>query len=128
MILRRRLGFTLIELLIVCVIIGILAAIAVVAFGSTKGKANFAAMRSDLHNLSTMEEGFFYEHRSYSADLDSLKAKLSPGVQMVINEATPSGWSATATHPESYPHLCSLFYGAASPVVPATVDGVVACQ
>jgi type IV pilus assembly protein PilA len=125
---RSKPGFTLIELLVVVVIIGILAAIAVVAFGSTKGKANFAAMRSDLHNLATAQEGFFYSHGVYSNDLDSLRFSLSPGVQMTISEATGSGWSATATHPESYPHLCSLFYGGAAAVVPATQDGVVACQ
>ena len=125
---RRRAGFTLIELLIVVVIIGILAAMAIVAFGATKGKANFAAMRSDLHNLATAEEGFFYEHRAYTTRLDSLVFSTSHGVQLVINEATNAGWSATATHPESYPHLCSLYYGSAAPVVPATTDGVVACQ
>jgi len=125
---RTKPGFTLVELLVVMVIVGILAAISVVSFGSTKMKANFAAMRSDLHQLSTNEEGFFYEHRAYSADLDSLKMVLSKGVQIVIHEATPTGWSATATHPESYPHLCSIFYGGAAVVGPATQDGVVACQ
>jgi prepilin-type N-terminal cleavage/methylation domain-containing protein len=125
---RAKPGFTLIELLVVMVIVGILAAIAVVSFGSTKMKANFAAMRSDLHQLSMAEEGFFYEHRAYSLDLDSLKMSLSHGVSITVHEATPTGWSATATHPESYPHLCSIFYGGAAVVAPATQDGVVACQ
>jgi prepilin-type N-terminal cleavage/methylation domain-containing protein len=128
MTLHRRRGFTLIELLIVTVIIGILAAIAVAAFNSTKGKANFAAMKSDLHNLSTAEEGFFYEHRHYTADLDSLKLRKSRGVVLTVNEATGNGWSATTTHPESWPHLCTLYYGAATPIAPATVEGVIACQ
>jgi len=52
----QRRGFTLIELLIVVVIIGILAAMAIPKFMNTKGKANFAAMKSDLHNLTTAEE------------------------------------------------------------------------
>jgi prepilin-type N-terminal cleavage/methylation domain-containing protein len=125
---RTKPGFTLVELLVVMVIVGILAAISVVSFGSTKMKANFAAMRSDLHQLSMQQEGFFYEHRAYSADLDSLKVVLSRNVQVVIHEATPTGWSATATHPESYPHHSSIFYGGAAVVAPATQDGVVACQ
>lgn len=55
---RQKRGFTLIELLIVVVIIGILAAVAIPKFQSTKGKANYAAMKSDLHNLTTAQEAF----------------------------------------------------------------------
>ena len=126
--LRAKRGFTLIELLIVVVIIGILAAIGIVTFQASKGKAFFASMRSDLHQLATNQEAFFYVYGHYSADLDSLKMNLSHGVQLVISEATTTGWAATATHPESYPHLCSMFYAGASPLGPATQDGVVACQ
>ena len=121
-------GFTLIELLVVVVIVGLLAAMAIPKFGATKGKANFAAMRSDLHNLVTAEESFFYEHHVYTAALDSLKYTTSHGVQVVINEATNAGWSATSQHPESYPHLCVIYAGPVTPLPPATSDGVVACQ
>ena len=55
----RQSGFTLIELLIVVVIIGILAAIAIPKFSNTKGQAFLAAMRSDLRNLATAEEGYY---------------------------------------------------------------------
>jgi prepilin-type N-terminal cleavage/methylation domain-containing protein len=125
---RRPLGFTLIELLIVVVIIGILAAIAIPKFQNTKGKANFAAMRSDLHNLATAQEAYFYSNRSYTTHLDSLAFNTSHGVAVTINEGTGSGWSATATHPDSYPHMCVVFVGSAAPVDPATSDGVVACK
>jgi type IV pilus assembly protein PilA len=123
-----RAGFTLIELLIVVVIIGILAAIAVPKFQTTKGKAYFASMRSDLKNFSTAQEGYFYDHREYTAVLDSLAFTPSTGVTLVIDEATPSGWAATTTHPMSAPHLCRMFVGTATPIAPATVAGVVACE
>lgn len=125
---RARAGFTLIELLIVVVIIGILAAIAIPKFRSTKGKAYFAAMKSDLHNLTTLQETYFYDRRQYADNVDSLHFKPTQGVVLVIDEATPTGWAATTTHPMSAPHLCRLFVGNATPIAPATEAGVVACQ
>jgi type IV pilus assembly protein PilA len=125
---RSRRGFTLIELLIVVVIIGLLAAIALPKFQSTKGKAYFAGMRSDLHNLTTAQESFFYDHGTYSGDADSLKFAPSHGDVITIIEHTAVGWSATSSNPESYPHFCAMFYGTAAAVSPATNSGVVACQ
>src|SRR5215467_7831926 len=125
---RGRRGFTLIELLIVVVIIGILAAIAIPKFAATKGKANFATMESDLHNLTTAEESYFYDTAKYSNSPDSLKFWGTKGDVIVITEATATGWSATATHSLSYPRFCALFIGSAAPVPPAVNAGVVACQ
>jgi prepilin-type N-terminal cleavage/methylation domain-containing protein len=125
---RLKRGFTLIELLIVVVIIGILAAIAVPKFSATKGKAHFAAMKSDLRNLATAQEGYFYDHAAYSSDLDTLNFRGSKGDSIVIVQATVSGWSATSKNTESYPHLCAMYMGSAAPLPPATEVGVVACQ
>jgi len=69
---RTRRGFTLIELLIVVVIIGILAAIAIPKFQSTKGKANAATLKSDLRNLATAQEAYFYEKQVYSTNTAAL--------------------------------------------------------
>ena len=125
---RSQRGFTLIELLIVVVIIGILAAIAIPKFAATKGKAHFAAMKSDLHNLTTAQESFFYDHTRYTAALDSVGFTGSHGDTLTVTEATATGWSATSTNPESYPHFCALFIGTAAAVPPAVASGVVACQ
>lgn len=125
---RARRAFTLIELLVVVVIIGILAAIAIPKFQTTKGKANYAAMRSDLHNLTTAEEAYFYDHSTYTTRLDSLDYGATRGDSVYIVEGTASGWSATASNPLSYPHLCSLFLGNAAAVTPATDAGIVTCQ
>ncbi len=124
----RRGGFTLIELLIVVVIIGVLAAIAVPKFQSTKGKAYVASMKSDLRNLAVAEEGYYYEHRTYTSVLDSLKFVPSHGVVLTLPEADATGWAATSTHPEAWPHMCAIYYGGVTPVAPATTDGQVACQ
>ena len=125
---RVRRGFTLIELLIVVVIIGILAAIAIPKFAATKGKAYFAGMQSDLHNLTTAQESYFYDHSSYTAALDSLQFNMSHGDSVVVVAADVSGWAATASNANAYPHFCALFMGTATPVAPATAAGVVACQ
>jgi type IV pilus assembly protein PilA len=125
--LNRR-AFTLIELLVVVVIIGILATISIPKFQTSRGKAYFAGMRSDLHNLTTAEEAFFYDHARYTSAMDSLAFQPSKGDVVTIVESTLNGWSATSSNPESIPHFCAMFLGTAAAVSPATAAGVVACQ
>ena len=127
---RRRLGFTLIELMIAVVIIGLLAAIAVPRLAQAKGHTYVTAMISDLRNLSTHEESYFYDHAVYTSaltDLQSQGFQASPMVSIQIVEATATGWSATADHLLSNVQ-CGLFVGAAAPVGPATVEGAITCQ
>ena len=125
---RHRRGFTLIELLIVVVIIGVLAAIAVPKFQNSKGRAFGAAIKSDLHNLATAQESYFYETSTYTSDTAQLKYNRSPGVTVEIVSATAAGWGATATHPAAYPLVCALYMGNVSPVAPATQEGQINCQ
>jgi prepilin-type N-terminal cleavage/methylation domain-containing protein len=121
-------GFTLIELLIVVVIIGILASIAIPKFGNTKEKAYLASMKSDLRNLATAEEAFLFDSLYYTTNLPALNGwQPSSGVTIVVNEATGGGWSATASHGIST-KKCYLFYGSASPVGTATVEGRISCN
>ena len=123
-----RRGFTLIELLIAIVIVGILAAIAIPRFADTKGKANVAAVKSDLANLAREQEAYFSEHSAYAPNLALLRTTPSPGVTLTLVEASGTGWSATAVHPAAVPVTCAVYYGTAAPVAPATTEGSVACQ
>ena len=125
---RVKRGFTLIELLIVVVIIGIIAAIAIPKFQESKGKAFASSLKSDLRNLSSVQEDYFYYNETYSIALGSLTFTPSPGVVLTITEADGRGWSATTTHPAAAPLTCAVFYGQAAPVGAATLEGVVACQ
>jgi prepilin-type N-terminal cleavage/methylation domain-containing protein len=124
----KRTGFTLIELLIVVVIIGILAMIAIPKFQNTKGKAQVTALKSDLRNLATSEEAYLFDNGSYTGVIGSLVYASSPGVVLTITNSTASGWSAIATHPQSYPMTCALFIGSVPATPPATVEGLIGCQ
>ena len=125
---HRRHGFTLIELLIVVVIIGVLATIAIPRFASTKGKAYTATLKSDIRNLATAQEGYFYESSSYTNNLVTLNFTPSTGVVINIPEATTTGWSAVATAPGVSPSTCAIFFGNAAAVPPAVSPGIIACQ
>ena len=124
----RKSGFTLIELLIVVVIIGILAAIAIPKFSSTKGQAFLAAMRSDLRNLATAEESYYYSNNAYSTNLSQLNYLSSAGVTITVPEATAGGWSATATHVSLGAETCTVYFGTAAPVAPSTLEGRITCN
>jgi len=125
---NTRSGFTLIELLIVVVIIGLLAAIAIPKFSNTKEKAYIGSMKSDLRNLATAEEAFFYDSSTYTTSLALLNNfSGSSGVTLTVNAANGQGWSATASHAITT-HKCYIFSGAAAPVGNATIEGHITCQ
>src|SRR3954466_9047036 len=106
---QRQKGFTLIELLIVVVIIGILAAIAIPKFASTKDKAYVAAMKSDLRNLATYEEQYAADNGgAYFGGTATMAAPLqgfTPSQNVTITATNiagpPASWTATATHSQS---------------------------
>ena len=134
----NRKGFTLIELLIVVVIIGILAAIAIPKFASTKEKAYLASMKSDLRNLATAQEGFFADNQVYRtgtannlagvAAPDALLGNFTPsaGVTITYTATAGTGWSGHTVHTATA-RTCDIFVGIAGPVGAATVEGEPKC-
>lgn len=126
---RGQRGFTLIELLIVVVIIGILASIAIPKFTAVREKAFKAAMMSDLKNLASQQEVYHNDYYTYASTLTAAQAVPSDGVTVTINEATGTGWSATATHVGVSSEQCGIYHGnaAASGGSPATAVGTVTC-
>jgi prepilin-type N-terminal cleavage/methylation domain-containing protein len=122
-------GFTLIELLIVVVIIGILSAIAIPKFASTKEKSYLATMKSDLRNLVTAQEGYLAETLTYyggAVPNAAFAFRPSTGGTVTILLATASGWQATASFTGTS-KTCAIFYGTAAAVPPAVVSGEPRC-
>ena len=123
-----RAGFTLIELLVVVVIIGILAAIAIPKFASTKEKAYVAAMKSDLRNLVTAEEAYFADSVKYSNDLTVLKFKPSTGVGSPSITIGAGFWTAQVTHTQVPGKSCQIAVNTANTLVATAGDGEPACK
>ncbi|HEY7460676.1 MAG TPA: prepilin-type N-terminal cleavage/methylation domain-containing protein [Gemmatimonadota bacterium] len=105
---RPARGFTLIELLIVVVIIGILAAIAIPRFSSTKEKAFDSAAKSDLRNAMSAEEAYFADNQTYTA-VANLALTTSTGVN-IGGGGSAAGYSLTAKHTAS-PKTFSVVVG-----------------
>ena len=135
----NRKGFSLIELLIVVVIIGILAAIAIPKFASTKEKAYLASMKSDLRNGATSQEGYFADNQVYlSGNASNLAGVATPlvalgnyvpsaGVSVAFTAAAGTGWNAIATH-SATAKTCDIFIGTApGSAGVATVEGEPKC-
>jgi type IV pilus assembly protein PilA len=126
--LRRRAqaqeGFTLIELLVVILIIGILAAVAIPAFLSQKGKAYDANVKSQINSAQTAEETYNTDNQTYvNATAGSLTAannalvNVEPtlsqafatpatgngAMAMAVTLASATGYTITATDGQANP-------------------------
>ena len=126
--LKNRKGFTLIELLIVVVIIGILAAIAIPKFATTKDKAKLASIKTDLRNYMTAQEAYFSDNATYGTDADLTAAPynfvLSSGNTFASSSGAAGTYSASVenTSISSGTNTCQVTVGGGG-----ATDGVITC-
>jgi len=92
-------GFTLIELMIVVAIIGILAAIAIPNFMNYQCKAKQSEAKSSLGNIKTMQEAYWAEYDTYTANLSRVGFEIKDGARYVysIEAADADDFTAQAT-------------------------------
>jgi len=85
-----------------------------------------AAMKFDLRNLVTAEEGFFADSVRYTANVGRLQFRLTGGNTAPQVTLTNNGWSATIGNPRT-PTVCVIFVGS-TPRPPAKLEITPACQ
>lgn len=106
--LRLKKGFTLIELLIVIAIIGLLASMVLVGFGSFRSRGRDARRIADMREVQNALELFYTRNNAYPASLDwaTLTTDLMGagiGVNAIPNDPlgpllTPYLYSASVDH------------------------------
>ena len=97
---RDEKGFTLIELLVVILIIGILAAIALPAFLSQRGKAQDTDAKSKARTAQTAFETLYTDTQNYTfptgTDIEDIEPALADGPAYTVTEGDQT-WSVTVT-------------------------------
>lgn len=95
---RSHKGFTIVELLIVIVVIGILAALVIVAYQGVQNRANDAAIQSDLTNTAKKLQIYQLDNNAYPTG--ATWQTLEPALQAANLKFSKSAY-ATATPSDS---------------------------
>lgn len=137
----NRTGFTLIELMIVVIIVGLLAAIAIPKFATSREKAHIASMKSDLKNFVNAEEAYFADSVKYTAAVSCADPAPAGSVSFCASRGntlgtvttgagTQAGWTVGITSANTTTR-CSIYTGLMTPAAPATAaspEGAPVCQ
>ena len=111
MISRKQTGFTIVELLIVIVIIGILAAITIVAYNGIQNRARTSAAQSLASQTNKKVLAYQASEGSYPADLSTAGITDTTNLQYSVNNSSnPPSYCLTAANGN-----VSYFLGSAQP-------------
>lgn len=99
---QKQTGFTIVELLIVIVVIGILAAITVVAYNGVQNRANDAQTDSSMSSIRKLLEMYYFDNGVYpgvcpggdnsGCDANLLASALTPAYTSKLPDAYPNAW------------------------------------
>lgn len=108
-----RSGFTIVELLIVIVVIGILAAITVVAYTGISERATYAAMQSDFSSLQKAIESYKATNGVYPNSENCVAEALPGGGSEASYEHEWCGWRQSSNN-SFIPGIAPDFIGKAA--------------
>lgn len=105
---RRRAGFTIVELLIVIVIIGILAAITIIAYNGIQQRAIGASLKTDLNGASNQLKMYQVDNSAYptSNDCSGGVAPLPP--KICLKSSNGNSYSSYMANNSALPQTFSL--------------------
>ena len=97
---QGRAGFTIVELLIVIVVIGILAAITIVAYSGITARANTAKAQTSAANTQKVAEAYNADNSAYPASFSALQsysgsAKIPTGITLQATAPTSANGTTT---------------------------------
>ena len=109
-------GFTLVELLVVVAIIGILAAIAIPRFTAYRQRGYRAQLVSDVRNVSTAEEAYFVDNKTYGSTCALLPGFTKSALTTVTCTGTATSFTITGTNSGAPSYTCT-WSSAATPTL-----------
>ena len=114
---QKQTGFTIVELLIVIVVIGILAAITIVAYNGIQNRANDSRRISDLSQISKALEVYYVDNSKYPDVTSGAGATIKACISATGNPSWPC-WNGDSDNNRVLPKQ----YMASIPIDPVRKD------
>ena len=135
---KRQSGFTIVELLIVIVVIGILAAISVVAYNGIQQRARDSQRQSNIANIAKALEMYYIDNGRYPnfgsqmASISWTKSNLSLPESITIAPRHTPAAGATSFYNGTTSSTLTNQYGywnrGGTHAAPTACDGTIGCQ